>query len=302
MKIHNKPINNVQFSIVIITRNRVNILKKTLESVKKIDYSIDDFEIIIVDNGSTDNTRKSTHDVLENSNLQYQIVSEKTKGICKARNRGLQVANGEWVLFFDDDVFVNKNILTVYQNAQLKFPNAVAFGGPANLDPVIPRPWWWISEFDKTMSCQNYGDNYMEYGNGTNPYGLNMLFSKDILFQFNGFDEKLDKLTNSFADETELFFRIKQGGYSIVYVPAALVIHSIVPDRLEWRNFITRFLLVGRSHACLDYMHNTNHSRSLFRRMVSASYLFIKHPTPALFFTEYYSWIGYRNFKYEKNK
>jgi hypothetical protein len=83
----------------------------------------------------------------------------------------------------------------------------------------------------------------------------------------------------------------------MVYVPGARVVHCVMPDRLHWRNFMNRFRLVGRSHACLDRMHGTWHARSLLRRMMSAVVMFIKHGSPAVFFTELHAWMGYRQFK-----
>jgi len=287
----------ILFSIVIITRNRAAKLQHTLDSVKSIEFPREQYEVIIVDNGSTDSTAEVSEKFFVNTNINHQVVIENRPGICRARNKGIESADGETVLFLDDDALINSNLLDVYKDARSRYPNAAAFGGPARLDPAIPRPWWWIDEFDKTMSCQNYGEHYLTYPEGANPYGLNMLIKRDVLRAVGGFDERLDDLTGSFADETELFLRLKKRGETIIYVPDAGVIHSVMPDRLQWRNFMNRFRLVGRSHACLDRMHNTYHARRLLRRMASALALFIKHGSPAVFFTELYAWDGYRRFR-----
>lgn len=284
------------FSIIIITRNRADTITRTLDTVKKLEYYEDKLEIVVVDNGSTDNTRVVVEQELKNSGINFKIVVEEVKGICRARNKGVEVASGEWLLFLDDDVFVSADLLKVYLQAQSIYPDAAAFGGPARLDPEIPRPWWWIPDFEKSMSCQNYGDEYREYPKWTNPYGLNMLIRRNKLRELNGFDERLDKLTNSFADETEYFLRLAGIGGQLIYVPDAEVIHSVMPDRLNWKNFMNRYTLVGKSHACLDCMHNTYFFRPLSRRMASSLIHFIKSGSPAVFFTEIYAWNGYRKF------
>ena len=285
------------FSIVIITRNRAGIIDTVLEWVKAIRYPRDRFELIVVDNGSTDGTAARVETVLAGSDLVYRIETEPRKGICQARNCGIRSARGAWVLFLDDDVLLPDKLLEIYEQAVAIYPQAGAFGGPAQLDPAIPRPWWWIAEFDKTMSCQNYGTEYCIYAEGTNPYGLNMLINRTLLQKEGGFDTRLDYLTGSFADETELFLRMRRKGVILVYVPEAGVIHSVMHDRLHWHNFMNRFRLVGQSHACLDYMHKTWHFRTLPRRMLSAMLMFIKYRSPAVFFTELHAWRGYRQFR-----
>lgn len=281
----------------MITRNRANVIQAALETVKLLDYPRQEFELIVVDNGSSDDTPGSVRKIMEGSGIAWKIIKEPVAGICRARNSGVVHAQGEWVLFLDDDALVAESWLNAYRDAIWRYPEAVAFGGSAKLDINIPRPWWWIDEFDKTMSCQNYGSNYFVYPAKTNPYGLNMLIKRSCLQQVNGFDIRLDTLTNSFGDETELFIRLRKNGKQIVYVPDAGVIHSVMPDRLEWKNFMKRFLLVGRSHACLDYLHDTWHARSLLRRMMSALVMFIRHGSPAVFLVELYTWRGYRHFK-----
>lgn len=289
------------FSLIIITRNRAGTIGSVLESVQGLGYPRSGFELIIVDNGSTDGTATVVDKSLAGSDLEYRIVPEPRKGICQARNSGFQSARGQWVLFLDDDVLLPVNLLQTYEQAISKYPHAGVFGGPARLDTSIPRPWWWISEFDKTMSCQNYGSDYRTYAEGTNPYGLNMMIKRALLHEHNGFDVRLDTWTSSFADETELFLRLRRKGVVLVYVPGAEVIHSVMHDRLHWRNFMNRFRLVGQSHACLDYLHNTWHARSLPRRMLSAMLLFLKYHSPAIFFTELYAWYGYRQFRRPEN-
>lgn len=286
----------ILFSIIIITRNRAEKIQDVLACLKKIEFPLEQYEVIIVDNGSNDGTAGAAGRLLANTGINYHIEFEPRKGICQARNKGVASAKGEWLLFLDDDVLIQSGLLNIYKKALSKFPSAVAFGGPATLDPAIPRPWWWIAEFDKTMSCQDYGRSYLVYPIGTNPYGLNMLINRLHLLQQKGFDTRLDVLTNSFADETELFMRMRKDGAEIIYVPDAGVIHCVMPDRLEWHNFMKRFHLVGRSHACLDYLHNTSHAKSMVRSMKIALSMFIKHRSPAVFFTEAHMWNGYRQF------
>lgn len=89
-------------SIVIPVLNREKIVVRTLDSVAA--QSLDDFELIVVDNGSTDNTRQVVAVWIENHpQISAKLVEEPEKGAARARNRGLDEAKGEWTMFFDSD-------------------------------------------------------------------------------------------------------------------------------------------------------------------------------------------------------
>src|SRR3990172_11049494 len=86
------------FSIIIPTFQRNHLLKRAVESV--LAQNFEDFELIIVDDGSSDNTRQAVKSYRD-SRIQY--VSREHGGISAARNTGLSVSRGKWVTFLDDD-------------------------------------------------------------------------------------------------------------------------------------------------------------------------------------------------------
>lgn len=85
-----------KFSIIIPTYNRKLILKRAIESV--LEQSINDFEIIVVDDGSTDDTSELMNTF---SGVKYQY--QENIGVSSARNTGAKLAVGEWLLFLDSD-------------------------------------------------------------------------------------------------------------------------------------------------------------------------------------------------------
>lgn len=91
----NKPF----FTVVIPTHNRSNLLKRAVVSV--LNQTFDDFELIIVDDHSTDNT-SSVVSSFSDPRIQY-MINQRTKGACGARNTGIFSAKGKWVAFLDDD-------------------------------------------------------------------------------------------------------------------------------------------------------------------------------------------------------
>lgn len=108
-----------KFSIVIPLYNKASCIKKTLDSILKQRYS--NFEIIVVNDGSTDN---SLQEVLSVIDARIKIISKPNGGVSSARNRGIEEAAGEWIAFFDADDTMYPNALEEYNYLIEHFPEA----------------------------------------------------------------------------------------------------------------------------------------------------------------------------------
>jgi len=100
----------VNASIVILTFNREEVISKTVKAMLELDYPENNFEIIIINDGSKDNTKK----VLEEFKSEKKITvvnNEKEKGPCGARNQGIKIAKNDFVIIMDDDCIPEKNWL-----------------------------------------------------------------------------------------------------------------------------------------------------------------------------------------------
>lgn len=101
--------NIYEVSVVIPTYNVSKYIESTLESV--IMQTIDDFEIIIVDDGSTDNTVELCKKTLERVNIPYKILRQPNSGVSVARNRGISASEGKYIYLLDSDDLINKFFL-----------------------------------------------------------------------------------------------------------------------------------------------------------------------------------------------
>jgi len=100
----------MELSIIIPTYNVEKYIKRTLESL--VLQNSRDYEIIIVDDGSQDNTLGIVYDILKEQNtLNYKIIKKKNGGVSSARNRGLEVSSGKYVMFLDGDDFVSNELV-----------------------------------------------------------------------------------------------------------------------------------------------------------------------------------------------
>lgn len=100
---------NILFSIIIPCYNCEKYIERTIKSV--ISQGEKNIEVILVDDGSTDNTLKLAKQILSNSKLNYNIISQKNKGVSVARNIGIKHATGEYIIFLDSDDYIDENLI-----------------------------------------------------------------------------------------------------------------------------------------------------------------------------------------------
>lgn len=108
---------NTLISIIIPLYNKASSIKETVLSVLSQDYT--DFEIVIVDDGSTDNGPDIVKSFQDN---RIRLISQENQGVSKARNKGIEEAIGDWLLFLDADDKLGKDCLSVLWNLHLKYP------------------------------------------------------------------------------------------------------------------------------------------------------------------------------------
>ena len=114
-------------SIVIPFYNGENFVFDAVENIKKQDFK--DFEIILVNDGSKDNTAQKLEEVRENNpDLDIIIVNKENGGVSSARNKGIATANGDWICFVDDDDVPSSNYISLLYNAASQNNCKLAFG------------------------------------------------------------------------------------------------------------------------------------------------------------------------------
>jgi len=235
------------FSVIIPTRNRVKSLKLLLESLAvPARIGIPETEIIVVDNGSTD----ETHRWLDAQREQNQsggliILDEPRPGKSNALNRALSVARGEIFMVLDDDVVIQSNCLAKHAEAHTATQFAAiqgrilagkdSLGNPADANRLreynIPRI--------------DYGEKIVAIRGLT---GTNMSFKRAVFEKVGFFDPRLGPGAAGFSEDTEYSIRIRKAGFKIGYTPHAIVYHELNPSRygrvynraVEYRKGVSR--------------------------------------------------------------
>lgn len=248
---------NVRVSAVVCTYNRLDCLRKAIQSLVAQTLPKDQYEIIIVDNGSTDNTKQVVlQDYSYVPNLRY--LYEPIIGVSMARNTGWRKAKGEIVAQLDDDMVADtewlKMILRVFDDVQ---PTPVCVGGKVKPLWEISKPDWLPQSLWGYLSLLDMGDE-PHWCDCPREWlvGCNIAYARKFLVEAGGFNVRLGRKGLSLAgagEEVELFRKIKQRGEKLYYEPRAIAYHFIPKERLRKRWFIRRLYHEGVDRDILDY-------------------------------------------------
>jgi glycosyltransferase involved in cell wall biosynthesis len=243
-------------SIVVCTRNRAGRLRECLGyldaqvGAAHDPAGVDGHEVIVVDNGSTDGTGDVLRAWAAGDPDRRRHVHEPVAGLSRARNRGVQAAEGGVVLFLDDDAVAPRRWLDAHLRAYHD-PDVVAAGGPVVLRWPDGRPRWLAPRLEHWYSALDLGDDRTAWPTPHGPYGTNMSVRRRTLDEVGGFDPRLGRRGRSLlsSEEGDLFARVFATGGAVAYEPAALVLHGVTPDRLSRRWVLRRGWAQGRSNA-----------------------------------------------------
>jgi len=234
-------------SVIIPTRNRVKSLKLLLESLAvPARIGIPETEIIVVDNGSTD----ETHRWLDAQREQNQsggliILDEPRPGKSNALNRALSVARGEIFMVLDDDVVIQSNCLAKHAEAHAATQFAAIQGRILAGKDSVGNPADANRLREYNIPLIDYGEEIVAIRGLT---GTNMSFKRVVFEKVGFFDPRLGPGAAGFSEDTEYSIRIRKAGFKIGYTPHAIVYHELNPSRygrvynraVEYRKGVSR--------------------------------------------------------------
>lgn len=241
-----------QVSFIICTYNRAKYLKEAMETLLHNDADPDRYELLIIDNNSTDNTESVAKSVQQNhSNHYIRYFKETSQGLSYARNRGIKETNAPQLVFVDDDVIVPENYVTSWLSFWKNYPKAQCAGGKIEVQFDDPRPKWMSHFLLPLLGYHNNGQQLKKYGKNGYPFGGNMGFKSSIFEQFGNFDINLGRKGDQLkaSEEKELFQRIKQAGTDIFYLPDATLFHRVNKRRLTKEYIQKQAVGLGQSIA-----------------------------------------------------
>jgi glycosyltransferase involved in cell wall biosynthesis len=223
-------------SIIICSYNRASYISDALTSLYGQSSGLDDFEVIIVDNNSIDNTKEVYAQWRQtNTNGQFTFISETKQGASFARNTGAAIAKGEWVCFMDDDAVATtdyvKNIIKHIQDQ----PFIVGFGGRIIPKYIPGEPKWMSYYVSSLVGNFDYASTACAFENGKYPLESNMIVKKSVYDQIGGFNVNLPGVVGTLrigGEGKELFYKIIALGHTIYYDPSICVHHVVEVKKL----------------------------------------------------------------------
>lgn len=230
-------------SVIICTYNRDKFLYDALQHVAVNNFPTENYEIVLINNNSTDNTESECHRFEKNfPQINFRYFVETKQGLSHARNRGINESKGDILVFLDDDSFVKSDYLENLQQNLSKHPEAMAFGG--KISPLFENgeaPKWlckwtysWVSAIDK-------GNEVIPFEGNSYPIGANMGFRKSCIAECGNFNPELGRTKKNMmgGEEKDIFNRLKEKQMPILYFPDIQVEHVIPPQRTT-KDYIIR--------------------------------------------------------------
>jgi glycosyltransferase involved in cell wall biosynthesis len=211
------------------------------------------YEILLVDNASSDDTREVALAIRDQRTAPLTYVLESTPGLSVARNTGVRAARHEIVAIVDDDLYFEPGWLTHIAAPFRESADVACVAG--KILPLFEagRPAWstddlvavWATRFGEVRRTIQYPEH---------PYGANMAVRKSVYEALGGFDMRLGRKPGGLRsnEEPEFSFRLHRAGLTIVYEPAAVVHHRVSANmaRPEW--ICSRFYWQGISDAIME--------------------------------------------------
>lgn len=241
-------------TIAICTLNRAESLRQTVDSLAAMQVPSDlTWEIIIVNNNSTDHT----DDIIDQyrDQLPLRREFEVERGHSNARNRAIDAARGEYIIWTDDDVVVRADWLSAYAAAFRRWPEAAVFGGriiPRYEEPAVK----WVVDSEPVVhgafAIRDFGNEIEPLSIADNriPYGANFAIRTKDQRAFR-YDPTLGLAPDRrrYYDEVDVITRLLKSGAKGYWIPEAVVEHRIGQEKQTIRYLTEYYVSVGETEA-----------------------------------------------------
>jgi glycosyltransferase involved in cell wall biosynthesis len=239
-------------SVILCTYNRCQSLIKTLESLSaSVIPPSTEWEVVIVDNNSTDETRSVVERFCQKYPTHFRYFFERRQGKSFALNSGILETRGEIIAFVDDDVTVEPTWL---ESLMAPFHDSRWGGSGGRIRPErgFVAPPWLPLQGSRNLGvalCAEFdlGDRLCELKDA--PFGTNMAFRRSMFVKYGDFRTDLGPRPGSEMrnEDTEFGRRLIAGGEHLCYVPTAIVYHEVHKERLRRGFFLAWWFDRGRA-------------------------------------------------------
>lgn len=260
-------------SVIIPTYNRKESLRTTLQALAHQTYPAEQFEVVVVSDGSTDGTNAFLREYAVNTLHTLRIIVQANGGPARARNRGIELAQGDIIIFLDDDVEARPTFLAAHAAHHERDDKVVVIG------PMLPDPARrsqeppWVA-WEHAMLEKQYANwrNGVWKGAGPNHfYTGNASLRREHILAVGGFDETFTR-----QEDVELAYRMaRERDVHFLFDPGAIGIHRPVRNFASWLRVPYAYgqldvVRARRGDASWDVVRHAYYARSRVTRMLAS--------------------------------
>jgi glycosyltransferase involved in cell wall biosynthesis len=240
-------------SVVVCTYNRARSLARTLEHLRQTSVPRElSWELIIVDNNSSDDTREVIEGFARSCDFQVRYLFEPKQGLSHARNTGIPQARGEIIAFTDDDACVSAEWLQELATTFRDFDCMAVGGKNIAVWGDIRRPEWLVTTGKYRLTSApllnfDFGDQPKRMEGPA--WGLNMAFKKAAFVKYGLFRTDLGVCGSGgfLAEDMEFGTRLIRGGETVMYSPGAVVFHPVDANRVTKEYYLSFYFRGGKT-------------------------------------------------------
>lgn len=222
-------------SVVLSTYNRAERLQPALDALLAQMGSVD-YEILLVDNNSTDATASVVRAVAEQARGRIRYVFEERQGLSHARNRGIRLARAPIIAFSDDDVRVAPDWVLQISRAFAARPDVDYISGRVLPRWLQPPPRWLTTAHWSPLALQDYGGEpfVSSRDHAICLVGANLAFRRRVFERVGCFTPELGRIKNGIGstEDHDMQLRVWRAGMRGLYEPALVAVADVTPDRM----------------------------------------------------------------------
>lgn len=241
----------MKFSVIFCTYNREKYIYNAMKSIAEQDFSYTDYEIVLINNNSTDSTENICNRFREDyPQVRFRYFIETNQGLSYARNRGVKESRGDILVFVDDDATVFESYLPSINIFFDAYPEVNACGGPIVPVYEVEKPKWLSHYTEQLLGGALYeGDKVKPFRNGKYPGGGNSAFRKEVFEKYGLFNVELGRKGTGLigAEEKDLYDRLIRGSEQFYYLPQMGIYHYIPEKKLTKAHFRELTYSIGKS-------------------------------------------------------
>lgn len=226
----------LQISVVVSTYNRAERLAAAIDSLLEQSGGVP-YEIIVVDNNSTDHTRQVVEGIIARSGGRVRYAFEPRQGLSHGRNTGIALARAPIIAFTDDDIRAAADWVLQVREAFDRHPEAAYIGGRVQPNWLSQPPAWLTTAHWGPLALQDYGGEPITTGRhyAICLVGANLSFRRGVFDVVGLFTPDLGRIKDGIGstEDFDMQLRVWRAGMTGVYSPRPVVVADVTPDRFD---------------------------------------------------------------------